>query len=165
MALDQIPHLPGADPNSPDDKVMGKSDAPRAASHPGAVRLSDVGYDSKPALCGRSSASAFFLQPRYALLLPGLNPMLIPYFLQTWDLLYVIIPRATASQSQPVRCPVASSLPCCMERACDWHLDSSLLNCSYSCCAAGVWCHTILATCSWLLLICLPCLERSWLAF
>ncbi|KAL0040033.1 hypothetical protein WJX79_003372 [Trebouxia sp. C0005] len=64
MALDQIPHLPGADPNSPDDKVMGKSDAPRAASHPGAVRLSDVGYDSKPALCGRSSASAFFLQPR-----------------------------------------------------------------------------------------------------
>lgn len=67
MALDQIPHLPGAGPNSPNDNTQGKGTAPRVVSHPDAVRLSDVSYDSKPTLNGRSSASAFFLQPGYGL--------------------------------------------------------------------------------------------------
>lgn len=68
MALDQIPHLPGAASNSPAEQgpQEGKLGAPEAKSHPDAVRLSDVSYDSKTTLCGRSSASAFFLQPGYA---------------------------------------------------------------------------------------------------
>ena len=67
MALDQIPHLPGAAPNSPADGANTPRNAPEAVpKRADAVRLSDVTYDSNSASQCRSSASAFFLQPGYA---------------------------------------------------------------------------------------------------
>ena len=66
MALDQIPHLPGAAPDSP-DKVIPNSPAPGAVAKSPAngVKLSDLSYDDKGCLRGKSTASAFFMQPGY----------------------------------------------------------------------------------------------------
>ena len=66
MALDQIPHLPGAASISPPGIVKGTGNSPAPGSETGqaeGVKLSDLSRDSKGVLCGKSSASAFFMQP------------------------------------------------------------------------------------------------------
>ena len=54
-ALNDIPKLPGAAANKPA--------AAAAAANPDAVSLMDLSYDDKSGFRGRSSASAFFVQP------------------------------------------------------------------------------------------------------